>query len=92
MCIRDSSNILKYPELGSPETATELLDALVEKKALNKLVGDTLESDDHHGIQVYIGDEAPVKLSLIHIWEVMILMRQWQRIWWKLLRRQMELI
>lgn len=56
-----ASNILKYPELGSPETATELLDALVEKKALNKLVGDTLESDDHHGIQVYIGDEAPVK-------------------------------
>ena len=33
----------------------------MEKKALNKLVGDTLESDDHHGIQVYIGDEAPVK-------------------------------
>ena len=39
-----ATNILKYPELGNPDTATELLDTLVEKKALTKLVDSTLES------------------------------------------------
>ena len=58
-----ATNILKYPELGNPDTATELLDTLVEKKALTKLVDSTLESDsdNHTGIQVYIGEESPVK-------------------------------
>ena len=60
---RRSDHILKYPELGNPDTATELLDTLVEKKALTKLVDSTLESDsdNHTGIQVYIGEESPVK-------------------------------
>ena len=55
-----ATNILKYPELGNPDTATELLDTLVEKKALTKLVDSTLESDsdNHTGIQVYIGEES----------------------------------
>ena len=58
-----ATNILKYPELGNPDTATELLDTLVEKKALTQLVDSTLESDsdNHTGIQVYIGEESPVK-------------------------------
>lgn len=57
-----ASNILKYPELGNPDRATELLDTLVEKKALTKLVDSTLDQDDkHHGIQVYIGEESPVQ-------------------------------
>ena len=33
---RGATNILKYPELGNPDTATELLDTLVEKKALDE--------------------------------------------------------
>ena len=53
-----ATNILKYPELGNPETATRLLDTLVEKKALTKLVDEAQELDDEHtGIQVYIGNE-----------------------------------
>lgn len=57
-----AANILRYPELGNPDTATELLDTLVEKKALTKLVDTTLDqNEEHHGIQVYIGEESPVK-------------------------------
>lgn len=57
-----ASNILRYPELGNPDRATELLDTLVEKKALTKLVDSTLDQDEkHHGIQVYIGEESPVQ-------------------------------
>ncbi|MCI5623078.1 MULTISPECIES: heat-inducible transcriptional repressor HrcA [Anaerostipes] len=57
-----ASNILRYPELGNPDRATEILDTLVEKKALTKLVDTTLGQDDnHHGIQVYIGEESPVQ-------------------------------
>lgn len=57
-----ATNILKYPELGNPETATRLLDTLVEKKALTKLVDEAQELDDEHtGIQVYIGNEMKMK-------------------------------
>ena len=59
-----ATNILKYPELGNPDTATELLDTLVEKKALTKLVDSTLESDsdNHTGIQRFISEKkSPVK-------------------------------
>lgn len=53
-----AANILRYPELGDREQATRLLDTLVEKKELTKLLGDTMNSEmDHHGIQVYIGNE-----------------------------------
>jgi heat-inducible transcriptional repressor len=51
-----TTNIFKYPELGNPETATRLLDTLVEKKSLTKLV-DEAQEDEHTGIQVYIGNE-----------------------------------
>lgn len=57
-----AANILRYPELGDPDRATELLNALVEKKPLAKLVDSTLDQDhNHHGIQVYIGEESPVQ-------------------------------
>lgn len=57
-----ATNILKYPELGNPETATQLLNTLVEKKALTKLVDGTQEGEDEHaGIQVYIGNEMKMK-------------------------------
>ncbi len=53
-----ATNIFKYPELGKPETAAGLLNTLVEKHALTKLVDEAEEfNNEHTGIQVYIGNE-----------------------------------
>ena len=54
-------NMLKYPELSNPEHTTALLDTLVEKKQLVKLVDDTVNQEEKHGIQVYIGNETQVQ-------------------------------
>ncbi len=56
-----ATNILKYPELATLDNTTELLDTLVEKKALVKLVDDTVNQEERHGIQVYIGNETQVQ-------------------------------
>ena len=56
-----ATNMLKYPELVSPDHTMALLDTLVEKKALVKLVDDTVNQEERHGIQVYIGNETPVQ-------------------------------
>lgn len=56
-----ATNMLKYPELIGPEHTRALLDTLVEKKALVKLVDDTVNQQEKHGIQVYIGNETPVQ-------------------------------
>lgn len=53
-----TTNIFKYPELSLGTTASELLDTLVERENLGELV-DSVEKE--HGIQVYIGNETPVK-------------------------------
>lgn len=55
-----TTNILKYPELRDSQKASELLAAFEEKQQLADLVNDTLTSEET-GIQVYIGDESPVK-------------------------------
>lgn len=56
-----ANNIFKYPELADHEKASEIITAFEEKKQLTELVYDTLNrQDDHHGIQVYIGEESPV--------------------------------
>lgn len=55
-----TTNILKYPELRDSQKASELLSAFEEKKQLVDLVNETLTSEET-GIQVYIGDESPVK-------------------------------
>ncbi len=55
-----ATNILKYPELSDSGKASELLSAFEEKQQLVGLVNDTLASEET-GIQVYIGDESPVK-------------------------------
>lgn len=55
-----TTNILKYPELRDSQKASELLSAFDEKKQLVDLVNETLTSEET-GIQVYIGDESPVK-------------------------------
>lgn len=55
------TNIFKYPELSDSQSAQEILGALEEKQQLTELVTQTLASEENTGIQVYIGDEAPVK-------------------------------
>lgn len=56
-----ATNILKYPELSDKEKATELLYTFEEKKQLTELISDKIDDEEHRGIQVYIGDETPVK-------------------------------
>jgi heat-inducible transcriptional repressor len=56
-----ATNILKYPELSDTERATELLYTFEEKKLLTDLITDKLDGEESRGIQVYIGDETPIK-------------------------------
>mgnify|MGYP001317647013 CR=1 FL=1 len=56
-----ATNILKYPELSDKEKASELLYTFEEKKQLSNLITDKLGDDENRGIQVYIGNETPVK-------------------------------
>ena len=55
-----ANNILKYPELADKQKASELIHTFEEKKALAKLATDKLAEEGNTGIQVYIGDEAPI--------------------------------
>lgn len=59
-----ATNIFKYPELSDASKASELLYTFEEKEELTKLINDANEWDDNqnHGIQVYIGDEAPLQV------------------------------
>ena len=56
-----ATNIFKYPELSDHQNAHEIINAFEEKQQLAELVVETLSSEDSHGIQVYIGEETPVK-------------------------------
>ena len=59
-----ATNILKYPELSDAESATSLLSTFEEKDELLNLVTESLSDDQNekgNGIQVYIGNEAPVQ-------------------------------
>ena len=56
-----TTNIFKYPELSDSERASELLSTFEEKQQLSDLVNETLANADEHGIQVYIGNESPVR-------------------------------
>lgn len=55
-----TTNMLKYPELGSVEQTTKLLEALEDRQGLDELIDESIHSDNSNGIQVYIGEEAPV--------------------------------
>ena len=55
-----ATNILKYPELTASESAAKLLSTFEEKEELVSLVTESL-SDEETGIQVYIGNEAPIQ-------------------------------
>ena len=59
-----ATNIFKYPELADSSKASELISAFEEKEALAEFVKDTMENEssgENTGIQVYIGNESPVK-------------------------------
>ena len=57
-----ATNILKYPELSSSESATNLLSAFEEKEELMSLVNEALNDEaSETGIQVYIGNETPIQ-------------------------------
>ncbi len=56
-----TTNIFKYPELSDKQSAQEIISAFEEKQQLTDLVTQTLSNEENTGIQVYIGDEAPVK-------------------------------
>lgn len=57
-----ATNLLKYPELGDREKASELLYTMEEKKALSELIVDQEDSgeENKNPIQIYIGSESPV--------------------------------
>ncbi|WP_367567857.1 heat-inducible transcriptional repressor HrcA [Lacrimispora sp.] len=56
-----ATNIFKYPELSDGERASKLIGTLEQKELLQGLVDDVNSSESGSGIQVYIGDEAPVQ-------------------------------
>ena len=56
-----TNNIFRYPELTDNGKASELVGAFEEKQQLGSLIQESLENEAGTGIQVYIGDEAPIK-------------------------------
>ncbi len=56
-----TNNIFKYPELADNQKASELINTFEEKQLLGELVADRLADEANTGIQIYIGDETPVK-------------------------------
>ncbi|MCR5665357.1 MAG: heat-inducible transcriptional repressor HrcA [Eubacterium sp.] len=56
-----ATNIFKYPELSTSESASDLINVLEEKNQLVDFVNEIEESGgDETGIQVYIGNESPM--------------------------------
>lgn len=55
-----ANNILKYPELSDRDHAVQLLHTFEEKAPLNELALTSLAGNST-GIQIYIGEEAPVE-------------------------------
>jgi len=56
-----TNNIFRYPELTDNGKASELVGTFEEKQQLGSLIQESLENEAGTGIQVYIGDEAPIK-------------------------------
>lgn len=56
-----TTNIFRYPELSEHNKAKEFISTFEEKQVLADLVKDTMNKDENTGIQVYIGDETPIK-------------------------------
>lgn len=57
-----ATNIFKYPELRDSQKASEFISAFEEKQNLANMITDKFsEEQTGTGIQVYIGDESPIK-------------------------------
>lgn len=56
-----ATNIFKYPELADKSRASGLISAFEEKQQLVDLVKDSMSDSENTGVQVYIGDEMPIK-------------------------------
>jgi len=56
-----TNNIFRYPELADQQRASDLITTFEEKQVLGHLIEQSLEKDEEHGIQVYIGDENKVQ-------------------------------
>lgn len=56
-----ATNIFKYPELSDGAKASQLISTLEQKELLQELITDVNETEEHNGIQVYIGDETPLQ-------------------------------
>ena len=56
-----ATNIFKYTELSDSSRASELISAFEEKKELANLVTESMAQTSDIGIQVYIGNEAPIQ-------------------------------
>ena len=56
-----ATNIFKYPELSDSSKASELISAFEEKIELASLVAESMAQTSDTGIQVYIGNEAPIQ-------------------------------
>lgn len=56
-----ATNIFKYPELSDSRKASELISAFEEKEDLLELLTEAGKQSEETGIQVYIGNEAPIQ-------------------------------
>lgn len=56
-----TNNIFRYPELADQKKASELINTFEEKQLLGELLQEKPEDVGGTGIQIYIGDEAPVQ-------------------------------
>lgn len=57
-----ATNIFKYPELRDSQKASEFISAFEEKQHLANMITDKFsEKEPGTGIQVYIGEESPIK-------------------------------
>ena len=56
-----SDNIFKYPELADTSRASELISTFEDKQELADMVREEMGDPENTGVQVYIGDEVPVR-------------------------------
>lgn len=56
-----ANNIFRYPELADNSKASDLINTFEEKQLLGTLVQNAVNEEQGTGIQVYIGDETPVR-------------------------------
>lgn len=56
-----ATNIFKYPELADSQNASEFISTFEEKQELKDFLSETMSNEENTGIQIYIGNESPIK-------------------------------